>query len=189
MKKEQYEFCISFYEICNKYLKEDIIIVKKDEYETDQTKIRLFKNLKLELEELLAKGDLIKQKDVIILDDFYDAYDLALMLHTYLDCIPENKIYLLRELFTFLNKYKNKVEENDYLSIWDKKIAKENNLVKIRESKEYKKLKKRLIAILILSGAIGSSIIFYQSKVGEQIINNISEFFSEDESLVLERKK
>ena len=151
MKKEQYEFCLSFYEICNKYLN--------------------------------------AKKDHIILDDFYDAYDLAQMLHTYIDCIPETKIYLLRELFTFLNKYKNKVEENDYLPIWQKKIIIENNKENLNKVIENTKLKRKIMIVLLLTGAITTSAFFSQTKTCQKIIDNLTEFFTEDDSLKLERKK
>ena len=188
MKKEQYEFCVSFYEICNKYLKENNNINKKDNYENNQIKIRLFKKLKLELEELLNKGKIINQSDIVTVEDFYDAYDLAQMLHTYIDCIPEHKVYLLKELFTFLNKYKNKVEENDYLTLWQTKIKieeKKDNLNKVIINT---KIKRKIIITLILSGAITTGAIFSQTKKCQKIIDNLNDFFIE-EDLKLERKK
>ena len=188
MKKEQYEFCLNFYKICKQYLQEDIDI-KKDNYETDQVKIKLFKKLKKELEELLSKGDLIRQNDVIILDDFYDAYDLAQMLHTYIDCIPEHKVYLLRELFTFLKKYKNKIDDNEYLNLWQTKIMLEEKKENLNKVIVNTRLKRKIIITLILTGTITTGAFFSQTKTCQKIINNINEFFNDDEQLSLERKK
>ena len=188
MKKEQYEFCLFFYDICNRYLNEDLKKELNNE-EVEEKNIRFFKKLKLELEKLLYKGDIIKEADVIITNEFYDAYDLALMLHTYIDCIPEEKVYLLKELFTFLKKYKIKIEENDYLTIWQEKIKTEEKKENLSNIIKTTKLKRKIIIALLLTGAITTSAVFIESKTCQKIIDNITEFFSEEDVLNLELKK
>ena len=111
------------------------------------------------------------------------------MLHTYIDCIPEEKVYLLKELFTFLKKYKIKIEENDYLTIWQEKIKTEEKKENLSNIIKTTKLKRKIIIALLLTGAITTSAVFMESKTCQKIINNISDFFSEEDVFKLELKK
>ena len=180
LKKEQYEFCLAFYEICNRYLEDKDRITEEDE----QKRIEFFKKLKMELEGLLDKGKIINDSNNIITNDFNYAYDLVMMLHTYINCIPENKTYLLMELFTFMKKYKTKVEDNNYLEVWENNMKLKDS-ASINNDYYLKKLKRKIIIILILAGAITTGAIVSQTDSFQNMINN----FNDEETLILERKK
>ena len=190
MKKEQYEFCINFYKICDKYLKMKNELEIKDEWQDEQVKIYFFKKLKTELEVILLASEKIKNSSAIITDDFYYACDLALMLHTYIDCIPENKVYLLMELFTFLNKYKTKIDEKDYVNKWQMKIETEKEKENNKENPNIKIIKRKIITILLLTGAISAGAFLAQTKTCQKIIDNVYNIFLDDEQdLTLKKTK
>ncbi len=142
MRIEQYKFCLDFYYLCDKYLKREKELNGKDDIE----RIKFFRELKFELEQLLIKGKNINNINVLINHDFYYAYDLIEMLYTYIDSIPENKNYLLIEVFAFISKYTSKIEENNSLLKW-------KSIVNNKEvENDLKKIKRKLIEILLITG-------------------------------------
>ncbi len=188
MKKEQYKFCIDFYELCDRYLINEKKLEDSDEWKNEQVRLKFFRKLKKELENLLDEGNIVKNADIVITDDFYYAYDLAEMLHTYIDCIPEDKTYLLMELFTFLKKYKTKIEEKDSLNEWQIFINSDEKKI-TKNDYNIKKIKRKIIELLILTGAITAGALFAQTETCQKMFDKVTEIVDDDKPLTLERKK